>query len=167
MTRPAIPLKPVTLSDLGTLDHAYALGEVSDGQLPLLVVRLSGAAPREQDAIFDLASALVMAGLEAWQPWAVILDLRLLEYAWGDRMQNVLWAPQRWYEAVHPLREVFTAGKAPKEFPLAVVVSDLNRDGLQSLVSEEMKLDTTQVLHESLEDALHTLDQRLRGVPLA
>jgi hypothetical protein len=166
MAPPEIALRPVALTDLGALDHAYALGEVSDGRLPLLVVRLSGAAGHEDSDPFDLASALVMAGMEAWQPWAVILDLRAFEYRWGDRMQNVLWAPQRWYEPIHPLRAVFTGGTVPKEFPVAVVTSELNREGLESLVRDEMKLAPEKLLHTSIEDAAQALGSLLAGVPL-
>jgi hypothetical protein len=167
MAQDPIRLRSVALAELGDVEPAYALGEVSDGGLPLLVVRLRGAGSHQDPDPFDLAAALVMAGLEAWQPWAVILDLREFQYRWGDRMQNVLWAPQRWYEPVHPLRGVFTGGKVPKEFPVAVVVSDLNRDGLESLVRDEMKADPGTWLFESVEAAAAALGERLAGVPLA
>ncbi len=166
MTQNTLDLKDCTLSDLGQLDYGYARGSLPLSTHPLLVVRLAGVLTNESNEIFDLAAAIIMAGMEAWQPWALILDLRGLDYSWGDWMQNVLAAAQHWHEPVQPVRNAFGGGLVPKQFPLAVVVSDLNREGLTSLVREQMHREPHDLLYESLEDAVRALDERLVGVPV-
>ena len=46
--------------------------------------------------------------------------------------------------------------------PLAIVVSDLNREGLTSLVKEELLEDPKHWLFESLEDALNAVDKEVK-----
>ena len=36
---------------------------------------------------------MIMAGLEVWDPAAIVLDLTNLANTWGDRMVDVLTAP--------------------------------------------------------------------------
>jgi hypothetical protein len=164
MTQPSWKLEDCALSDLGELRHRFARGALSRSGHPVLLVRLEGTADRDVDGIFDHASAIVMAGLEAWGPWALILDLRALAYSWGDRMQNVLGAAQRWYEPLRALRRAFGGEAVGNDFPLAVVVSDLNREGLISLVRDEMHLDPGALLFESVDEAAAALDRQLEGV---
>jgi hypothetical protein len=157
-------LRDCSLSDLGELDCGYACGELPSGaHLKVLAVRLAGAADRSSNPIFELASAVIMAGLEAWRPWALILDLRGLEYSWGDQMENVLQTAERWYEPLQPTLAAFGGESTPREFPVAVVVSDLNRDGFESLVREQMGREPRDLLFETLEDAIAALDARLVG----
>ena len=156
-------IEECSLPSLSNLTYGFGRAMLSSGH-PVLVVRFHGTAA-DKDA-FDFASAIVMAGLEAWNPWAIILDLRELVYEWGDWMQNVLSAPDRWYESVCPMRAAFTGGKAPEDFPSAVVVSDLNEDGLTSLVRDEMRSDPGAILFQSVDDAGEKLTRLLAGVPL-
>jgi hypothetical protein len=165
MTETELVLRDCALSDLGKLDYEFAQGDLPRSNHPLLVVRLFGVADNREGGVYSLASAIVMGGLEAWQPSAVILDLRGLDYSWGDRMQNVLGVPQRWYEPVYPMRAIFGGDQVPKLFPLAVVVSDLNREGLVSLVRDELQEQPDELLFESIEDAARALDDKLAGVP--
>jgi hypothetical protein len=163
MTKPSLDLQPCSLSDLGELGHGFARATLPSGH-PLLVIRLEGTASNKTDATFDLAAAIVMAGLEAWQPWALILDLRGLDYSWGDRMQNVLDAAQRWYEPLYPLRRAFGGERLSERFPLALLTSELCRDGLASLLRDEMHLEASALLFESLDEAAVALDLTLEGV---
>ena len=57
-------------------------------------------------------------------------------------------------EAAHPL-------------PTAVAVSDLNRDGLTSLVGEEMFREPKQWLFESVELATEAVDHMVRDVGMS
>ncbi len=164
MSQPSLNLQPCALSDLGELHYRFARSRLPQSQLQLLVVALEGAAGNEADEIFDLASAIVMAGLEAWQPWAAILDFRGLAYSWGDRMQNVLLAPQRWYEPLWPVRKAFGGERVPEQFPFAVLTSELNREGLVSLLRDEMNLDPRRFLFETPDAAARVLDESLEGV---
>jgi len=47
--------------------------------------------------------------------------------------------------------------------PVAVIRSDLNREGLTSLVRDEMDENPQEWLHESLEDAVTAIDRKLAG----
>ena len=115
-------LRPCSLSDLSPLVHRFSLGTLPRSGHPVLVVQLEGEASNQTEGAYDLASAVLMSGLEAWDPAALILDLRALAYTWGDRMQNVLDAPQRWYTPLYPLRGAFSV-RLPERFPLACIGS--------------------------------------------
>jgi hypothetical protein len=161
-------LRPCALTDLAKMDYSFARGELPRSQHPVLVVRLSGAASNRSDeaGIYDYASAIIMAGLEAWQPSTLVLDLQALEYSWGDRMSNVLGAAQHWYQAVYPMRAVFGGPVVPKDFPVAVIVSAANQEGLGSLLTDYLHKDPSALLYTSLDDAIRALDARMADVPL-
>lgn len=163
-TPPSFDVEPCSLSDLGALGHRYARGVLPSGH-PVLVVRLEGSADLGIDEVFDLASAIVMAGLEAWEPAGLVLDLQALTYEWGDRMQKVLAAPQRWYEPLFPRLRASSEG-LPERFPLAVLTSALCREGLTSLIREELQADPAEILFDSIEEATAALDRALAGVPV-
>ena len=166
MTLLPLNFRECSLSDLGVLRYSFSRGELPQSRQPLLVIRLEGEASNDNDDMFDLASAIVMAGLEAWQPWSAILDLRALDYSWGDRMQNVLDAPQRWHVALYPIRRVFAGERLPEQFPTAFIASDLNHAGLEGLITQMMHLKSDDLLFESIEEAVRVLDRTLQGVNL-
>jgi hypothetical protein len=90
-------------------------------------------------------TAMIVAGLEAWRPEALILDLRQLRYSWGDEMHDTLAAASGW---------------CGRSFPTAVVASGLNREALTSLVIQEMGGDPRKLLFESIEDAVAAVDRQ-------
>src|SRR3954471_21675480 len=81
------------LSDLSSLHHSYFVAPVP-GRLrsTILVVRFAGTSGAgcggNDDATF--MSAIIAAGIEAWHPDALVLDLQNLAYQWGDRMTRPL-----------------------------------------------------------------------------
>jgi len=95
------------------------------------------------------------------------LDLRRLEYEYGDMMTNVISAPESWYMSARPGREVaylMSCGRSvPEEFPVAIVVSDLCRAGITSLLAEMMNKDPAALLHDTLEGAFAALERKLEG----
>jgi hypothetical protein len=101
-----------------------------------LIIAFSGRADNEDEYCdaFDVMPAVIHAAVSHWSPRVVVLDLRELEYQWGDWMTQTLIAAE-------PL-------------PTAVVISDRNRTGLTSLVSHEMFYHPPDWLYETLEDAL-------------
>jgi hypothetical protein len=117
--------------------------------------------------VFHHAAAVITAGVVAWEPWAGILDLTELEYEWGDGMTNVLVAAQAWYRTVYPIWSAFSTGErpVPEEFPIAVIVSDRNREGLRSLAEDYMQREI--LMRDSLEEVVRELDQQLVGVAQA
>lgn len=155
-----------SLEDLSPLQHRYCQGVLPRSKHPVLKVNLIGKAgnEREHHGSFAVACARIVAGLEAWQPFALILDLTELRYEWGDEMQNVLTSAQGWYEPIHALRQVFAGGRLPETFPTAVVTSANNRAGLESLVNAEP--DIAVVLCDSTNQAVLALDNTLEGVPV-
>jgi hypothetical protein len=89
--------------------------------------------------------AMIAAGVAAWSPFGVVLDLRELSYEWGDEMQEVLAG------ARNPRRSL----------PTAVVVSDLNREGLTSLVTQEMLAAPADWLFDTVDDAIAAVDGKV------
>jgi hypothetical protein len=163
-----LPLTACALRDLGNVEARYLRGELRTGH-SLLVICLEGAltgtSPNEFDA-FDLASALIVAGLEAWQPWAAILDLQGIAYEWGDRLQNVLLAPRRWSEAVQPIRNALTEQAADREFPYRVIASGTNRFPISSLITEQLCCEPDTLLCNTLDEGIESLEMTLNGVSL-
>lgn len=92
--------------------------------------------------------AMARAALCMIQPSALVFDFREFEYEWGDMMAATLGAGDQQY--------------VDSEFPTAVVVSDLCRKGLTSLVSDEMFAKPDDWLFESLESAVDFVDRRRR-----
>lgn len=160
-----IDLKPCRLADLGNIQCDYQSGTLASGHL-VLIVSLKGSfrsAPNDSGG-YELASALVMTGLEAWQPWAAILDLRLVEYEWGDRMQNVVSAPQRWSAPVQPIRNALTEQAADFQFPSVLIASATNRKALETLLEDEMGRNPREVVFDEIDEALGALEMQLRGI---
>jgi hypothetical protein len=67
--------------------------------------------------------AVVAQAAEAWNSIALVLDLRELEYSWGNSLLGVIQAA----EQLH-------GGEDHSPFPVKLVVSDKCRDGLLSLL---------------------------------
>ena len=117
----------------------------------ILVVAFKGVcgigSANNSDATF--MAAMIKAGIEAWSPDALVLDLRELDYRWGDMMSKVLGAGE-----YSMFKQVINGdGEANQDLPTAVVISDLNREGLTSLVEMEMFAKTQDWLCESWEAA--------------
>jgi len=147
-------LEPCTLAELGSLAYTFSRGAI--GEKALLVAHLSGELSNDVSSAFGLASAIIMAGLEAWQPSALILDFRGLVYEWGDQMESVLLAAERWSEGTWPVGD-----GAPAQFPMAVVVSEHNRQGLESLLTAMMDLEPRALLFDSIDAAAGALEGQL------
>ncbi len=142
-------LKERHLADLSHIQYKYfTCPFIKVSYLDALIVTFEGqygyGSKGNPDARF--MSAIIKAGLEAWSTSALILDFRTLRYEWGDMMGLVFSASAGRYIDV--------------PFPLAVVISDLNREGLISLVEHELTGPPFQGLCESLEDALHLVEEQ-------
>lgn len=86
--------------------------------------------------------AVIARGLQATTPAAVVLDLRELDYRWGDMMASVL------NDAV--------VGRVNP----AVVVSDRCRAALTTLVADELGEDPATWLFDDLDDAVRRQNDR-------
>lgn len=100
------------------------------------------------DAAF--MSSMIKAGLEAWGPAALIIDLRAMSYEWGDMIGSAI--------AAGADRNI------DSPFPTAIVVSDRNREGMTSFVQREMGQEPGKWLFETLEDALRAVAEQLTTI---
>ncbi len=129
-----------------------------------------GSKPRDDVLVVSFASkratnwrdlsfmrAMQLAGFEVWRASAMVLDLRELHYRWGDTMSELFRSPRR--HSGTPLEKIFGEDR---RFPIVAVVSPLNRDGLTSLFRDEMSMDPSDVLFESLDEAVAAVEAYLR-----
>jgi hypothetical protein len=121
-----VRLRPVTLDQLSALRHSVFVSESGDfGSPEFLVIRYEGVyrdgARGQGDALYLVAAA--EAALKAWWAPCVILDLRELQYAWGDEME---WIASIGWDRVTRCHA-----------PLAIVVSEKCRTALKSLLEEQ------------------------------
>jgi hypothetical protein len=135
------------LEDLSSIKYEFFACTLPDqSRLNTLIVVFEGeyryGSAGNPDAQF--MTAIIKAGLAAWDPPALILDLQQLYYAWGDLMVEVLCSGQDLL--------------LNQPVPTAVVVSDRNVQGLTSLVLDEMLSDPKKWLFTSLESALSSID---------
>ena len=87
--------------------------------------------------------AMIAASFKAWDPSCFILDLRKLTYEWGDMMTALF----------DPPHDLISTSELKVEFPFAAVVSELNREGLTSLIKQEMQADPEKILFDNIDDA--------------
>ncbi|GIE78648.1 hypothetical protein Aph02nite_45980 [Actinoplanes philippinensis] len=137
---PAFVITPRSLGELSAIRYRFATARRGDGD-DLLVVTFAGAygvgSSGNGDALF--MRAVIGLALRAFAPAGVVLDLRELDYRWGDMMASVL-------------NDAIVGGVAP-----AVVVSDACRKALTSLVTDELGEDPGDRLFDGLDDALHAV----------
>src|SRR5438477_2634638 len=133
-----VRLRPVTFDDLSQLKHKVFISDTgSTRSHAFLVVRYQGiyrdGATGEGDALYIVATA--KAAREAWWGPCTVLDLRDLEYRWGDEME--------WIISIG--RDPVTGCHAP----LAIVVGDKCRVALKSLLEEEFQRFCVDTLEEA------------------
>ena len=148
-------LRPLDIRSGVSIEFSYSESLLpSPPHMQVLVVRFTGScqigSACTPNAVY--MDAMIRAGIAVWSPAAVVLDLRELVYEWGDMMVRPLAAGSDYY--------------VDGDLPLAAIVSDLNREGLTSLVAKEMQADPATLLFASLEDAIQHLDQYYPPVDL-
>ena len=113
----------------------------------LLVVTFCGTADnvREHAGGFDFMAAMIGAGRTLWDPGALVLDLSGLEYRWGDGMAHPI-GVARGKTLANEWQE--------EEIPLAIVVSDKCREGLASLLDDELGLNHEDYFVDNLVSAI-------------
>lgn len=136
----------VHLGDLSEIQCRFFTVDIPELQYhSAIIIEFSGAcgygASSNADASF--MEGMIAAGFHAWSPSCCILDLRRLKYEWGDMMCAV----------INPPHNFVSITEEDVEYPFAVVISDLNREGLTSLVSQEMLEDPSTILFDTLEAA--------------
>ncbi len=140
-------LRPLDIRSNVSIDHTYFETALpSPPHLDVLVVRFSGTSgfgcANNSDAIY--MDAMIRAGIAAFDSVGVILDLREMAYEWGDTMLCPFAAGSGHY--------------VDSDLPIVAVVSDVNRKGLTSLMTEEALIDPTTVLFDTMDAALTRLN---------
>jgi hypothetical protein len=136
----------VHLSDLSEIQYRYFTVDIPELQhLSVMIIEFSGECGYGSSSNADASfmEGMMAAGFRAWNPSCCILDLRKLKYEWGDMMCSLF----------NPPHELISLTEEEVEYPFAVVISDLNREGLTSLVSQEMSEDPATILFDSIEAA--------------
>ena len=144
-------LKPISFRDLSDIEFALAMGVGPTTGCGILVVSFTGICGIGSDGNDDaeFMRAIVVAALDAWTPSGLVLDLRQLSYEWGDLMTGVLCGGDRCC--------------AVPMLPAAVLVSDLCREGLTSLVEREMGGVPAQWLFDDLEIAVREIETQMQA----
>jgi|GEM_PF-3623510 len=112
----------------------------------IAVASFRGEASNHLDNVYPVMDEAIGELLDAEMPAGLIIDFRALKYSWGDEMARILFAPNDWYGGA---------------FPVVVIVSDLNREGLTSLVRDEMFEKPEEWLAETEEAALRLMKTKL------
>jgi hypothetical protein len=136
---------PLSFDQLSALDYTIESWQAPDdnsegaSQAPLEILAIAFTGPYTDDGN-DAAfmEGVITWALLAWDANGLVLDFRNLSYEWGDRMQNVLNVGfSRRDEAEQLVNQIFAPNR-PSVLPTAVIFSEKCRDGLESLVHEEM-----------------------------
>lgn len=159
---------PRSFRALSDLTYAMWTVELSSSVDALLIEFAGEVANSKPTNDAHFMDVVVTAALTAWESQALVLDLRGVRYAWGDWMQNALTSGRRWHrarpQALRDLLAIFGgAPLGPDDFETRVVVSDLCRDGLVSLVRDEVREDPARWLVDSPEEALEAVRRALAG----
>jgi hypothetical protein len=144
---PSYVTTPRNLSDLSALRYRFATARSeASARDDLLVVTFVGTygmgSAGNGDAVF--MRAVLALALRAFAPAGVVLDLRDLDYRWGDMMGAVL------------------NDATIRNVPPSVVISDLCRKAMTSLVTTELGEDPADWLFGSPGDAIHAVDNRVQ-----
>ena len=140
---PEPTITPVSLDDLSSASCEFGTCSLpSQEDAECLVIAFSGVAENsgEHSGTFLYMEAMIAAGITAWRPAALVMDLTNLWYEWGDGMARVL-------------------GTIP--LPTTVVTSSRNRKGLTSLVDAELFQRPSDWLFDTFPEALRACDRKL------
>jgi hypothetical protein len=123
----------------------------SSTRFDALIVTVSGSTGIGCSSNADVSyiEFMTRAALGLICPTSLVFDFRDFEYEWGDGMARTLSAGEDLY--------------VDDDLPVAVVVSDLCRNGLTSLIRDELFSDPGAWLFDSLESALAALEARVES----
>jgi len=141
---------PLDISTFSEINATFASAEDAESHSTILLAAFDGHASNSHgQRSFRHIEALMAGNMVAIEPDAVILDFTNLKYEWGDEMAGLLF-----YCSNHPI-------ETGLKIPVAVVTSKLNRDGLTSLVRDEMLLSPDDWLFADLDAAVSYIQCRL------
>lgn len=100
----------------------------------------------------------------ARRPDGLIMDFRGLQYEWGDNLTEPLaYHPDEKPESLIDGSDdsAFTKPRELSNFPVVYVASAFNREGLTSLLTDELNLPPSEYLFESVDAAIDAVTDRL------
>lgn len=135
--------------ELSNLKYSiYTTPSILKSYLKYLVIAFHGeyryGSAGDNDAAF--MRGVITAALVSWDSQGIILNLRDMKYSWGDMLQSVF----------------YVADSISKDFPISIIVSDLNREGIISLLKKEMFEDPSKWIYVSLEDAINAIEEKMK-----
>jgi len=142
--------EPLDISTLSEIKATFASAEQSHTGSTILLATFWGHAFNSHgQSSFRHIEVLMAANMVAIESYAVILDLTQLKYEWGDEMAGVLF-----YCSNHPI-------ETGLKIPVAVITSELNAEGLTSLVRDEMHERPEDWLFADLDAAIASVQSRM------
>ncbi len=131
-------IQKVELQDLASCICEYSICKLSTAS-KCLIITFDGVADNKHRSNYYYMSAMVAAGIKAWWPRAVVIDLTNLKYDFGDDLWDIV--PERVEHC-------------------AFVVSDLNRESITSLFNEIGNYADGR-LFDSVVEAVNAIDQQI------
>ncbi len=147
--------QPIDISTLSEIKATFATAEHPETYSTVLLATFRGHASNSHESSFRHIKIMMAGNMVAAVPDAIILDFSNLKYEWGDEMADVLF-----YCSNHPI-------EACQRIPVVVITSELNREGLTSLVRDEMRETPDDWLTNSLEDAISTIERLRREIRMS
>lgn len=141
-------ITPCKLEDWSKATYRFALVDLPfRAYAKALIISFTGDANSTREAVGTcrFMDAIIAAGTAAWQPDGLVLDLREIKYRWGDDLGQTIGDAG----LIHGGRYL----------PSVIVTSDLNREGLTSLFTGELRSDPKEHLFDTLEEAVAHLDK--------
>jgi hypothetical protein len=128
----------------------------------ILVVEISGISGYGcscADTV-DQIQDVIFTAFKKERPHALIYDLRNFDYRWGDNLTEIFFYHPDFDPESNDI-EMAQTDDIPNNYPIATVISHLNRSGLRSLFIQEMDLDPEHFLFETMEDAVASVFERI------
>lgn len=149
---PTMQIEPIDLRSGVNVEVSFSKATLaSSTRFNALIVTVNGTTGIgcRSNADASYIEFMTRAALRLIFPTSLVFDFRDFEYEWGDGMARTLSAGENLY--------------IDDDLPVAIVVSDLCRKGLTSLVRDELFSDPGAWLFDSLDAALAALEVRVES----
>ncbi|WP_439129139.1 hypothetical protein, partial [Polaribacter sp.] len=131
-----------------SINCKYYLVDRDANKIDVLMVSFTGNYPDgslgKNHAKF--ISRKTISGLIEFDPDAVILDFRALEYNWGNNILEV-------FEYIYLLKDAENSAEEPS-FPIIILVSDLSKNGMVSVLNPIGTQETSNLIFDDEEKAI-------------
>ena len=145
-------LTPRKFEDVSSIEYSlFTCPLITWPNKNVLIAEFRGECRDNADAAF--MTGIVKAANEMWFVSALVLDWQKLKYEWGDEIAQPMGAL-----GIHRVNDKNINA------PTAIIVSNLNRLGLTSLVKQEMDGKPERLLFSSFEEALAAVDKQAYSI---